>query len=575
VTRRLLLIWIAIASAGSMLASPSAAAAVGPTATVGPFTFAAEPFTFRAPTFDPLGYDHASVVPLIDTKDHDAAGVRLFRYNGVLYDHPVAQAQYALQLIHAYEVTGNATYLTRAVANAQRLRDRSLLTGGARFYPYPFDFALHGDASDTIRHPWYSAMAQGLALAMFVRLSQVTHRRLWRATADETYRSFLVVPKTGQPWASRVDANGLLWFEEYAGNTPPDQTYNGHLFATLGLVYYARMSRSSDAWNLVRGGLTTALRLVPSIRNAGWVSNYCLSHGAPSAGYHAIHIFELSSAYTLTADLRFAQAVDQLNSDYPAPVISGTVRLPAAKITGYHFASNGAITGTKTATLTRASSAPASRRIRIANQPGIWLLITAGLWAGYYVRETASIYVYGRVDTLTYDPARIVALAPGTYVGRKYGTNATLVGTKTITLTTSSSALANQWAIIDGKPMAAITNGALAGYWVTLQGGATFAAAPAAATAAAPAAAPKLTPSPSTTPTATTTPITTASPTPTPTPTSTSTPSPTHSPAPTPTPAPTPSPSPSSSPTPPPSSSPTPDVTASPTPETVPSPTAS
>jgi hypothetical protein len=455
---------LAVALVG--LAAPPVATAASVAA--GPFTFSAEPFPMRTTSFDPLGYEQQSVVSLTDSGVHDATGVRMFLNLGVLYDHPVDQAMYALQLIHAYRVTRDTRYLDRAKANAQRLLDRSITAGPARFYPYPFDFELHGRADLTIRHPWYSAMAQGLALATFDRLFQVTQSAPWKVAADETFASFLVAPAAGRPWASRVDANGLLWFEEYVGNTPPDETYNGHLFATYGLVDYARLTGSTDAWHLVQGGLTTALRIAPSIRNTGWASDYCVAHGMANASYHAVHIAFLLRAYTLTGDVRFAELADQFNDDFPAPIVATTLHVGPGTIVGYQFSATGAISRSLTATLTRTSSAPVAERVRIRGRAGTWLSVSSGIWAGYYLAESKRAYIPKVVAALAYDPPRQVVFSPGSYVARRYASSGAVLATRTAWFVRASMAETTTRAVVNGQPMALMASGGFAGYWVPL-----------------------------------------------------------------------------------------------------------
>src|SRR6185312_10367629 len=66
--------------------------------------------------------------------------------------------------------------------------------------------------------------------------------------------------------------------------------------------------------------------------------------------------------------------------------VHGTVSLAKGKVTGYRFSSSGAITGSRSLTLSAASSAPASSRVRIHGR-GIYLNISSGYFAGYAVAE--------------------------------------------------------------------------------------------------------------------------------------------------------------------------------------------
>ena len=126
----------------------------------------------------------------------DSSGVRVFRFAGEtkIWQHPVAQIQYGLINLNSYRLTKNRAYLDIAIANAQRNIDRKVESAGAWYFPYDFDFAVHGDTTETLKAPWYSAMAQGQALSLFVRLYEYTKDAKWKAAADATFASLRQAP---------------------------------------------------------------------------------------------------------------------------------------------------------------------------------------------------------------------------------------------------------------------------------------------------------------------------------------------------------------------------------------------
>src|SRR3989304_4560902 len=134
------------------------------------------PFRFRPPPYQIPDVDTAFLhaparaAPVDDERPRDPSGVLMHLEGSTLYDHPVEQAQYALALLGGYRQTGDAERLARARLQADRLLDRAVAQGGALYFPYPFDFARHGNYRDVMVAPWYSAMAQGQALSVFVRL---------------------------------------------------------------------------------------------------------------------------------------------------------------------------------------------------------------------------------------------------------------------------------------------------------------------------------------------------------------------------------------------------------------------
>src|SRR5690606_32879878 len=110
--------------------------------------------------------------------DRDASGAFIYRHtDGRWYDHPVGQAQYVVNMLRNHRIDPDPQYLDLAIANANRLLQRAVRHGGAIFFPYPFDYGLHGRG--TMAAPWYSGMAQGIALSGFVRLHELTGDPKW------------------------------------------------------------------------------------------------------------------------------------------------------------------------------------------------------------------------------------------------------------------------------------------------------------------------------------------------------------------------------------------------------------
>nr|WP_269204619.1 D-glucuronyl C5-epimerase family protein [Motilibacter deserti] len=242
-----------------------------------------------------------------DPKPHDAAGVRLVRVHGTLQEHPTAQASYGQANLVAHSRTGDVRFLHRATAQAERLLVRAQLSDGALFFPFAYDFPLHGGkVEETMRAPWYSAMAQGMALGLFTRLHRATGEARWREAADATFASFLVPPSDSSPWVVHTH-EGYLWLAEYPlpGGTS-DLTFNGHNFAAFGVDSYARLSGSAEAKRILDGALTTTLAVAPRLARRGLPSSYGLLYPEiGTAKYHGVNAGQLDLLSQITGDLRF------------------------------------------------------------------------------------------------------------------------------------------------------------------------------------------------------------------------------------------------------------------------------
>jgi hypothetical protein len=267
------------------------------------------------------------VAPRVDTGTHDTNGVRMFKHvDGKTYDHPVGQIQYALYNIAAYRKTLDKFYLNRAIANAERLLDNKHELRGGWWYPYPFDWALSPTNHPGVAYqaPWYSGMAQGEALSLFSQLSilggvNTADRARYRHAATMTFETFKVT-NTARPWHVNADSAQQLWIQEYPAGPggKSDYTYNGMMFAMLGLWDYHLITRDPLAAKLWDGTLTTISRRFTQLRNVGTHSDYCRTHApAPHKTYHRVHIELLTQLTWLSGNSRFGSYAALLRQDAP------------------------------------------------------------------------------------------------------------------------------------------------------------------------------------------------------------------------------------------------------------------
>lgn len=444
--------------------TPATAASINP---IG-FSFHTDAFDLRELAVNERPFYSETRISLVDTSPHDATGVRMYLLNGVLYDHPVAQAQYALMLLNNYRMNGDPAYLARAELQAQRLIDRRVVSRNAWYYPYPFDA---DSGADFLKAPWYSAMAQGLALAVFVWLSEMTDESIYPQAATMTFNSFANNRVSGAPWTVWVDSGGYLWLEEYP-RAVPDQTINGSITAAFGLVEYFRYTGVPEAKRLAQGAFTTIRHYLPTIRT-GWISYYCLSHRNRNAYYHLVVTGQLQKLYTITGSPDLSDWAELFVDDWPDYRYGGTVRFTAGTHTGYQFDTNGSIIGQKSFTLSATSTAPMSSRQTIQNRSGVWFQVSGGVFAGYWIREIpGKSYVAGKLpQVVRYNPARSIWLSPGSYTAYQFATDGSVIASRKLTPAELLEVHASQLAVINGRGYRNIIDGPLAGFWLATGAG--------------------------------------------------------------------------------------------------------
>lgn len=254
-------------------------------------------------------------VPLTAAGPVGDDGVEQSTIGGCLSYHPVKIAQSGLEFLDSYASVNQDEYLSKAKAYADRLIAEAVHARGAYYVPYRFDFALAGNKNDMMTAPWYSAMAQGEAVSLCVRLYELTHDQKYKDAADKFFTSFLRPYAKDQPWTVFVDDEGYLWFEEYAKD-PPMRVLNGHLFALFGVYDYYELTKSPAAKSLIQGGAATVRHYFSQLRDPGQISFYSLRVHVQSAKYHDIHIRELQMLAKVTKDSEFNDLAAQLRSDH-------------------------------------------------------------------------------------------------------------------------------------------------------------------------------------------------------------------------------------------------------------------
>jgi hypothetical protein len=241
----------------------------------------------------------------------DPDGILMKEIGGTLFYHPVELADATYRLLNAYRRTHDEGYLDWARRYLEKIRSLSVPSDGALFVPYEFDYAPHG-----VTAPWYSGMAQGMALTVFVRMYRVTGEMTYLETAQAFLKSFDRSGPSSRPWVSRI-IDRELWFEEYPVNAHPDRVLNGFMFAVYGLYEYWQLTRERTARHLLEGALTTLKANVLRYRVPDGISYYCLRHRQRYEHYHFVHIKQLGYIARMSGDPFFSDVADLLRADHP------------------------------------------------------------------------------------------------------------------------------------------------------------------------------------------------------------------------------------------------------------------
>ena len=165
-----------------------------------------------------------------------------------------------------------------------------------------------------------------------------------------------------------------------------------------------------------------------------------------------------------------------------APSTSGAATYdPPAKLvfkmgthTAYQFSSTGAMTAAKSYTLPNDQNANTSIRKTITNQSGTWFYVVNGVWAGYWMRESSSLYLAASpvavlsAPNASYSPAKALVFKVGTHTGYQFSSTGVMTAQKSYTLPNDQSANTSLRKMITNQSGTwfYVVNGVWAGYWL-------------------------------------------------------------------------------------------------------------
>ena len=193
-----------------------------------------------------------------------------------------------------------------------------------------------------------------------------------------------------------------------------------------------------------------------------------------------------AALYVQLPSIRSAVAAEISNPPIEAYNPVRPLYFAAGAYVGRRFNAAGTIIASLPYTLGAPSWAPTSQKSTIPNQSGNWYYITAGIWAGYWIQESAATTLGNAPPAPvaeSYFPWRPIFFVAGTYVGYRFNTHGAVLASRAYTLATDSTAPTTEKSTIPNQAgnWYFITAGIWAGYWIQESPGTTLSALPTAA----------------------------------------------------------------------------------------------
>ena len=239
----------------------------------------------------------------------DKQGIPMLNYGGdigIQYS-PDAIAQYGLGCLDLFRKTGQNKYKEKAIKQADWLvKNIRMIDKDLGLWEYKFDF----EARKKLSAPWHSALIQGSAISLLVRIYTLAKKHIYLQVAQKAYEVFKRSPeKSGVV----VEEDGYTWLEEIIID-PPNHILNGFILALWGVYDYFLATKDKSARDLFN-------KCIKTIKNnlhrydLGFWTTYDLAKNGPenpaSSCYHQLHILLLEGTYLITGEEIFKKYAER------------------------------------------------------------------------------------------------------------------------------------------------------------------------------------------------------------------------------------------------------------------------
>lgn len=245
---------------------------------------------------------YSSMLNRVDMDVWLEEGQRSFDSSGILTQndeyHPVSICQFGLMALDRYQQTKDEEWLQAAENQVNHLTSQTkndvLFDGLGLGLPYRFEYK-------GLEPPWYSGMAQGMAISFLLRYTEVSVDTSVHSAVHKLAYTLLQPQESGGCLSTTPE--DLLWIEEYPNSTQSPQVLNGAIYGLFGLMDYCiKFPDSARAVAIKNECISSLKTALPFFDSKTW-TNYNRRKVYPNRyDYIHIQIFQMWQLYAYLND---------------------------------------------------------------------------------------------------------------------------------------------------------------------------------------------------------------------------------------------------------------------------------
>lgn len=242
--------------------------------------------------------------PLLDRNDvtiWEKDTARSFDPNGIILNkgeyHPVGIIQYGMLTLDQFQLTGDSSYYQKTVAQAEYLLGNDfvhpLASNAMAGIPYNFEYK-------GLKPPWYSGMAQGLAISYLLRFAQVNNDDRITKRVHQ-FCELMTRPIEQGGCVSRLPEDDI-WIEEYPNSRESPHVLNGFLFGLVGLCEYLQVY-PNQRFMQIKDELLASLKQVIHVYDVQHWTKYNRAVVYPNRlNYVQLQMWQMKQLHEITGD---------------------------------------------------------------------------------------------------------------------------------------------------------------------------------------------------------------------------------------------------------------------------------